>query len=384
MLSRGKWLAGIVLFALISEAPTFAATPVKAGSVCSKQGKKTVYQGKSYTCIKSGKKLVWSKGVLVTKPISPPTPVVPVVPGFIAPTNPPKTIADLDPATAWYFAWKSMDEFRRKNASKSTLIDFVLAPNARLDVKDVIAEGLNAGATFWNDFWTPEAPLKVFIGTEKDLDFWKANQKADEYARTVESFSRFGSLNNAAGAGWDSPSYPNMDFYYGSALTAADVRKDSWQTGPHEYTHIVQQTMGHVFGMSGIGSPWIMEGQAEHVGLFLTHQKPEDYVSYRNARLTNQWTWGSTRTLTSPQEIVDAMTYGSPKNDQMSYYSYGMAAWEALVAIHGHQKVLDYFKDVKSGVLWRTAFVTHFGITSEEYLTQVAPYLAKLRMLLVP
>ena len=38
---------------------------VKAGSACSKMGSKSVSGGKSYTCVKSGKKLVWDKGVLV-------------------------------------------------------------------------------------------------------------------------------------------------------------------------------------------------------------------------------------------------------------------------------------------------------------------------------
>jgi len=37
---------------------------VKAGSACSKAGIKSVSAGKTYTCVKSGKKLVWDKGVL--------------------------------------------------------------------------------------------------------------------------------------------------------------------------------------------------------------------------------------------------------------------------------------------------------------------------------
>jgi hypothetical protein len=45
---------------------------VKAGSACSKVGSKSVSGGKSYTCIKSGKKLVWDKGVLV--PVAKPAP----------------------------------------------------------------------------------------------------------------------------------------------------------------------------------------------------------------------------------------------------------------------------------------------------------------------
>jgi hypothetical protein len=38
---------------------------VKAGSACSKAGMKNVIAGKTYTCVKSGKKLVWDKGVLI-------------------------------------------------------------------------------------------------------------------------------------------------------------------------------------------------------------------------------------------------------------------------------------------------------------------------------
>ena len=44
---------------------------VKAGSACTKVGAKSVSGGKSYTCIKSGKKLVWDKGVLI--PVSKPS-----------------------------------------------------------------------------------------------------------------------------------------------------------------------------------------------------------------------------------------------------------------------------------------------------------------------
>ncbi len=48
---------------------------VKAGSACTKVGAKSVSGGKSYTCIKSGKKLVWDKGVVVAKPsVAKPTP----------------------------------------------------------------------------------------------------------------------------------------------------------------------------------------------------------------------------------------------------------------------------------------------------------------------
>ncbi len=65
-------LIAIALFAL----PLSAFGAVKAGATCSKLGATSTYLGKKYTCVKSGKKLVWNKGVTVAvpKPIATPTP----------------------------------------------------------------------------------------------------------------------------------------------------------------------------------------------------------------------------------------------------------------------------------------------------------------------
>ena len=48
--------------------PAFAA--VKAGATCPKAGKTSVASGKTFTCVKSRKKLTWHKGVAVAKPVA--------------------------------------------------------------------------------------------------------------------------------------------------------------------------------------------------------------------------------------------------------------------------------------------------------------------------
>ena len=52
--------------------PAFAA--VKAGAACPKAGKTSIASGKTFTCVKSGKKLTWNKGVAVAKPVAAPQP----------------------------------------------------------------------------------------------------------------------------------------------------------------------------------------------------------------------------------------------------------------------------------------------------------------------
>ena len=64
-----KLIAFLSVFTLFLSTPlTPANAAAKAGAKCAKAGNTEVVKGKSYTCIKSGKKLVWSKGVTVSIP----------------------------------------------------------------------------------------------------------------------------------------------------------------------------------------------------------------------------------------------------------------------------------------------------------------------------
>jgi M6 family metalloprotease-like protein len=65
-------LALTLIFALV--APLNATAAIKAGATCKKVGQTSTFAGKKFTCVKSGKKLVWNKGVAVAKPKPIPTP----------------------------------------------------------------------------------------------------------------------------------------------------------------------------------------------------------------------------------------------------------------------------------------------------------------------
>ena len=80
-----KVVAVLLAVSLLGIAPA-NATAVKAGAKCSKHKVTTTVNGMKYTCVKSGSKLVWSKGVTVKKASSPKTGVCP-----------PMMAADKDP-----------------------------------------------------------------------------------------------------------------------------------------------------------------------------------------------------------------------------------------------------------------------------------------------
>lgn len=75
------WLSVIALFGSLISVSASAA--VKAGGACTKVKATTISNGYKYTCVKSGKKLVWSKGVKVAvkpTPSASPTPSATVTP----------------------------------------------------------------------------------------------------------------------------------------------------------------------------------------------------------------------------------------------------------------------------------------------------------------
>jgi hypothetical protein len=90
-----KSLIPILLSLVLIVSNAQAAT--KAGSPCSKAGAVSVVSGKKYICIKSGKKFVWNKGVLVVKASATPSATPTVKPtsqnvGFESELS-PKTLA---------------------------------------------------------------------------------------------------------------------------------------------------------------------------------------------------------------------------------------------------------------------------------------------------
>jgi M6 family metalloprotease-like protein len=64
----------IALAILLIPVPAMGAQNVTAGTTCKVLKQQTIYQNKVFTCIKSGKKLVWNKGTIITKPAVTPSP----------------------------------------------------------------------------------------------------------------------------------------------------------------------------------------------------------------------------------------------------------------------------------------------------------------------
>jgi hypothetical protein len=68
-------LSSLLVIALcVVPFPQASAATAKAGATCTKLKATSIVKGKKFTCIKSGKKLVWDKGVTVKASANKPSP----------------------------------------------------------------------------------------------------------------------------------------------------------------------------------------------------------------------------------------------------------------------------------------------------------------------
>ena len=73
MNKRVSSVVSLLVLSSILSTPAFSA--VKAGAACTKTGSTSTSSGKKFTCIKSGKKMVWDKGVAIVYAKPTPAPV---------------------------------------------------------------------------------------------------------------------------------------------------------------------------------------------------------------------------------------------------------------------------------------------------------------------
>jgi M6 family metalloprotease-like protein len=85
-------LSLILILALIS--PINADAAVKAGANCKKAGETSTFAGKKYTCVKSGKKFIWNKGIKLLTPTPSKPAIDPTKPrqGQSCPTKSPDVV----------------------------------------------------------------------------------------------------------------------------------------------------------------------------------------------------------------------------------------------------------------------------------------------------
>ncbi len=201
-----------------------ASAVVKAGASCSKLGNTSVVAGKKYTCVKSGKKLVWNKGVAIAKPKPTPSPVPTSTPSPVSnsPQNPISTgKMTLEEANKQRI---SLDPLSGKSCSK----DGERIPNEQ---GFLICMSLNNGPLTWHQSFTfaPPANPVTPIPTPKE------STEKDNYQTRVEDLSscQLKEKQNFSGAG--SKGFPLQSYMPATGKVKIAIIPVDFQSAPGQF-----------------------------------------------------------------------------------------------------------------------------------------------------
>ncbi len=415
---------GIGIFVAIGVGISNAA--VKPGVACSKAGSTAVVGTTKYTCIKSGKKLVWNKGVkIIVKATPTATPSV-------SPTSTPTISATPTATPSPTATFKSIrqvaqEEIEKRFASQEGDIgefDLRLDPNLSTKAIAAITQSTKDGMQFWGK--TILNKIIIVGGTKSP---WMSNEfcttrfvgSPSVISSCIKQENGLGYLQNnwpdpatnvqlygATGGPTEGTDYKfrSVPLYLFASGSESELSGSVYFTSPHELTHAAQQyfrkpapTYSEVqigwneifqenirankLGELLFGPMAWIEGSAMYVGVALAEMRNPGTIT---AYIPTKPNYLNTNVPPKISELIDTVKYPcncSPGDIlQRSYWTGGLTT-ELIIAKFGVQGYLNFMKEIgiqgntKDGT-FASAFTKNFGTSWDEFAVIADRYIADM------
>ena len=365
----------LVLVLAFSSTNQNAFAAVKAGSPCPKLNNMSTSGGKLYTCIKSGKKLIWNKGVAVKRtadsisalpsPSSSPTPSVTLQPepsvtkiSFI----PWGTTFEAEEMTKIALA-KTSDYFG--NVKPSNAYSFYVDSAITASDREWITKVLDYANGAFSDVL--QGRVKVFLGSTHEWSAATLRSAGTWVGDPQGQYPCSNGVHDAYCAGLDLTLLIYSDIY----KTNSDYRWDAGRrsTPAHELFHNVQFRLGvpptnQVAYFVPPDSPvyiprWLMEGSANYFGLYVIEKLGLDsYQTGRKQQINSNSAY---------RNVVPLVQYDNFTSDP---YGIGQAASEYIIASVGFENFLNIWKYTKIEGSFSKGFAKATGLEISDFYTK--------------
>ena len=378
----GIWVLALFCLTAFLNAPASAA--VKAGATCSKAGLVNTSGGKKFTCVKSGKKLVWNKGVAVAKPAAipsaqpssaaSPTPSAPAEKIPVVPTSLENLEANYEGIP--YSSWKNSQDNLEKYQTTDLKVTITFGPNSTERYPNKITEDMvKLGSRVMG---AQKQPQEVRFVEFNKTDVPWAREIAAKY---VSPFNLGISLPDQAeekcsGADCDG-AVTNIASGVGLVLVGISTPVDRFgivkfkgQNDIHEYVHAVQ---GMIFASKGGRPPatrtpcWYAEGQPQAISIVTAAKTYSDYIALRKSWVTNnRWLLKDFEADSIEEFMRLGMKVPCPDGTRDLNFSLGYIIMDALVAAGGIDKTFDVQTAIATGLTFEEAFKKVYGLSWAE------------------
>lgn len=377
-MQRKRHLGLAIVLILTLATPLHAAAP-KAGAKCTKAGSTATASGKKFTCVKSGKKLVWNKGVVLKVAAKPTTNsgLKPVEPTPIQ-TPSVMTTNGVEIFTPWSTsatgqlisdtAQVKFREWAQSQNSTGQNHKLIIQENFPSNRRKAFQLTDSLGSRLFSQFVLGSSA--TVLGTSDQWVVQQLNANGGIYTKCSENFVNAGldlCLDGGKTQGYvvikDAIYDPANLGYDGSALLA------------HEFFHIVQ------FQMAGLERKQFMrDGFVDTANLFPVwfSEGTANFVGFSVATLALGSTYWESRPAmfryappspeTNRNTLKDYEIRNGPGNYSPTYpYVIGQFATEYLVASVGFQKMLDIWISFQKTNDFEVSFEKTVGISLDEF-----------------
>ena len=345
-------IAFLSILSLFLSTPLIPANAVaKAGAKCTKAGSTEVVKGKSYTCIKSGKKLIWDKGV-TSKKVGAAQPTLPTPTSFDDLVQNYEGIA--------YSAWSKSATGIKAATKTAAPFKALTGPNTKLAYKTP-AYAFDLISRLYSDYETP-TKMSVLSFNYQDRD-WATEQMKIEVPNTPSIFINENACATKATC-WGGAVFGGNTGNTLLVLTTEvlDANHLSGTLEAHEFTHAVQKNTG---GLGLVAPSWYTEGQAQFAqNASIYYQSFDSYLSSRRE--------SSGELFRDPQFtskfieeffVLTETDAWNKKYDRWRRYDLGAMLVEILTAISGPNSTMEIYKLTSGGVKFEDAFERVYKIS---------------------
>ena len=328
----------------------------KQGTPCKKLGHTSIYSGKKYTCVQSGKKLVWNQVINIKKPTTNATPSPTPTPSPLIP--PSQTEDDVS---------KKVNQIRIEVLQKPTStipnLIFLFQGATSSEIESKTKRSLLNAVAVYKKFGFNTTDGLILVA--RDIDWVKQEL-----------------LKNQCNNGKSIPDRPG--FYYGrtckdgnGVVTSVHWEAEKFSDGldglyfnhviPHEYFHQIQEQLT-AFGNADFPK-WFWEGSAQ----FFTNQAWTSWNdTYSYLDWYHHW-WTNLRPDLGPISCKNATISlmsdpGTPGVEGICAYSKGQLIVEYLVSKYGLEKYRKlYIENSISG--WMNFNIVFRKVTGEDLVS---------------
>ena len=367
-------LSALVLLSSSASLPAVAA--IKAGVTCTTKGQLKTVSGYKYTCIKSGKKLVWSKGVKVAVKVEPTTPTPTPTPT----PSPTPTIQIEIPVGKWQETqFAIVQTLSLLKPSVIQKLNFVYSPNVNKSEADKLQASYQEPITLLSNLYVNPRPVTFLVFDETERDWWWS--QATKIATKMPDDWWGGSHcqpNPMSHCGYGSMAEPDGTFHFGQLLGSQFLWKQrDYTIAYHESIHVYQ--LGLMGSRMTALPSWFAEGQANYLGFAFSHkywsssaQRADSLRGLKNAfpelaRFNNSEWIEWIKKVDSNFEFTFNNGLG---------YSIGELILESLYNSNDYQKIHSWMVAIRDGDSYKEGFKKVFSQDYDEWLqTVVVPYL---------